>query len=189
MTTKEQERKAIEQIRKIVEGLGENSYVGTAMEGVLEVAEQNIEYDAAFSLKGEKELAEKKEKEQAEIAQNLNKELEALKERCEHVADRHQEELKRLTKQLQEAQALVGKYEMPKEMFEGLYWTISEAKGQAEKDMMEAAITMAGYVGEDTVSTNIHEAAKRFREKRAKAAKCKELLKMLNEKYEIALLA
>lgn len=59
MTTKEQERKAIEQIRKIVEGLGENSYVGTAMEGVMEVAEQNIECDAAFSLKREAEIAEK----------------------------------------------------------------------------------------------------------------------------------
>ena len=28
MTTKDQERQAIEEIRKIVEGLGENSYVG-----------------------------------------------------------------------------------------------------------------------------------------------------------------
>lgn len=42
MTTKDQERQAIEKIRKIVEGLGENSYVGFAMEGVLELAEDNI---------------------------------------------------------------------------------------------------------------------------------------------------
>ena len=34
MTTKDQERQAIEEIRKIVEGLGENSYVGFAMEGL-----------------------------------------------------------------------------------------------------------------------------------------------------------
>ena len=33
MTTKDQERQAIEKIRKIVEGLGENSYVGFAMDG------------------------------------------------------------------------------------------------------------------------------------------------------------
>ena len=32
MTTKDQERQAIEEIRKIVEGLGENSYVGFAMD-------------------------------------------------------------------------------------------------------------------------------------------------------------
>lgn len=34
MTTKDQERQAIEKIRKIVEGLGENSYVGFAMDGM-----------------------------------------------------------------------------------------------------------------------------------------------------------
>lgn len=45
MTTKEQERKALEQIRKIVDGLGENSYVATAFEGCFEVAEENIEND------------------------------------------------------------------------------------------------------------------------------------------------
>ena len=51
MTTKEQERQAIEKIRKIVEGLGENSYVGFAMEGVLELAEDNIREDTAYSMK------------------------------------------------------------------------------------------------------------------------------------------
>lgn len=44
MMTKEQERQAIQKIRKIVEGMGENSYLATAMEGVLETAEENIEY-------------------------------------------------------------------------------------------------------------------------------------------------
>ena len=51
MTTKDQERKAVEKIRKIVEELGENSYVGFAMEGVLELAEDNIREDTAYSMK------------------------------------------------------------------------------------------------------------------------------------------
>lgn len=53
MTTKDQERQAIEKIRKIVEGLGENSYVGFAMEGVLELAKallDEIENEALFNL-------------------------------------------------------------------------------------------------------------------------------------------
>lgn len=58
MTTKAQERKALEQIRKIVESLGEQSYIGTALEGCLEDADQNIEYDAAFSMKSRWETAE-----------------------------------------------------------------------------------------------------------------------------------
>lgn len=49
--TKDQERAAIKQIEKIVEELGENSYVGYVMEGVLELAEQNIEENAKNSPK------------------------------------------------------------------------------------------------------------------------------------------
>lgn len=51
MTTKEQERKALEQIRKIVEGLGKDSYIATAFEGAFEDAEYNIRDDAAYSMK------------------------------------------------------------------------------------------------------------------------------------------
>lgn len=58
MTSKEQERKALEQIRKIVEGLGEGSYIGTAFEGCFEIAEENIENDFACSMKQRKEAAE-----------------------------------------------------------------------------------------------------------------------------------
>lgn len=61
MTTKEQERQAIEKIRKIVEGLGENSYVGFAMEGVLELAEDNIREDTAYSMKKNAEIAWERE--------------------------------------------------------------------------------------------------------------------------------
>lgn len=50
MTTKEQERKALAKIRTIVAELGENSYIGTAFKGAWELAEQNIDDDAAFSV-------------------------------------------------------------------------------------------------------------------------------------------
>jgi len=59
MNTKEQERKALEQIKKIVAGLGEGSYIGTAFEGCFEVAEENIENDFACSMKQRAEAAER----------------------------------------------------------------------------------------------------------------------------------
>lgn len=59
MTMKEQERKALEQIKKIVAGLGEDSYIGTAFEGCFEIAENNIENDFACSMKQRAEAAEK----------------------------------------------------------------------------------------------------------------------------------
>lgn len=183
VATKEQERQAIAKIRKIVEGLGENSYVGTAMEGVLEVAEQNIDSDAAFSLKGEVEVAEKRRKEQSIIAQRLNMELEELKEKYEKLESRHQEARERIMKQLLELQAKKDQYEMPEKMFADLQRILEETLGQAEKSMDEAAVLMAGYVGEDNVSENIHDAAKKFREQRSKAALCKVLREELIKRY------
>ena len=59
MTTKNQERKALEQIRKIVENLGDDSYIGTAFEGCFEIAEENINNDFACSMKERAEAAEK----------------------------------------------------------------------------------------------------------------------------------
>jgi len=59
MTTKEQERKALAQIKKIIEGLGEDSYIGTAFEGCFEIAAENIENDWACSMKQRAESAEK----------------------------------------------------------------------------------------------------------------------------------
>lgn len=51
MTTKQQEREALAKIKKIVEGLGEDSYVAIAFEGCFEIAEENIENDFACSMK------------------------------------------------------------------------------------------------------------------------------------------
>lgn len=58
--TKEQERKAVEKIRKIVNELGNGSYVGIALEGCLEDAESNIENDFADSMKSRFEHSEKR---------------------------------------------------------------------------------------------------------------------------------
>lgn len=49
--TKDQEREALEKIKAIVEALGPDSYIGTALEGCFEIAERNIENDFACSMK------------------------------------------------------------------------------------------------------------------------------------------
>lgn len=76
MTTKEQERKALAQIRKIVESLGEDSYVGTAFDGCFEDAEENIENDFAMSYKDRYERRDME-------ADRLEKEIVGLKNELE----------------------------------------------------------------------------------------------------------
>ncbi|MBQ4447474.1 MAG: hypothetical protein II897_04185 [Clostridia bacterium] len=58
--TKEQERKALEEIRKIVDSLGKDSYIATAFEGCFEDAEENIDNDFALSWKNRAEVAGKR---------------------------------------------------------------------------------------------------------------------------------
>jgi len=57
MPTKEQERKALAKIREIVESLGEDSYIGTALDGCLDDAAENIENDFALSMRERYETA------------------------------------------------------------------------------------------------------------------------------------
>lgn len=80
MVTKEQERKALDKIRKIVAELGEDSYVATAFEGCFEVAEQNIDNDWACSLKQQVESRDKEIHNLQLENSNLRLDLKAEKE-------------------------------------------------------------------------------------------------------------
>ena len=59
MTTKQEERNALAKIRKIVESLGDNSYVGFAFLGAFEIAESNIDNDFADSCRDYMDKASK----------------------------------------------------------------------------------------------------------------------------------
>lgn len=82
MTTKEQERKALAQIRKIVEGLGQDSYIGTAFEGCFEIAEENIENDFACSMKQRAESAERMLATASSELRDLKASVAELTEKC-----------------------------------------------------------------------------------------------------------
>lgn len=85
MTTKEQERKALEQIRKIVAGLGENSYIATAFEGCFEIAEQNIDNDFACSMKQRWEKAEADSEYFNDVANHEAAEVQRLEKKIEQL--------------------------------------------------------------------------------------------------------
>ena len=80
MATKEQERKALEQIKQIIAGLGKVSYIGMAMEGMIEDAEENIENDFALSMKDRYEGEKKKVDLLADDLEAADKEIKRLKD-------------------------------------------------------------------------------------------------------------
>lgn len=109
MTTKEQERRALEQIRKIVESLGENSYIGTAFEGCFEIAEENIENDFACSMKQRREAAEAAEDSLREKVRDLESKIKIL-ETSQSIARTEQEEAQRVNNILRDRAELAEQH-------------------------------------------------------------------------------
>lgn len=98
--SKEEERKALNKIKKIVDELGENSYIGAAFDGCFEIAEDNIGNDFCCSMKQRTEAAEKRESEsQRKIAlfedklKKLEKDSKANLELAHLVAEKKEKEI------------------------------------------------------------------------------------------------
>ena len=89
MTTKEQERKALAQIEKIIKGLGEDSYIGKAFEGCFEIAEDNINNDFWNSMKDQRDTCYKGERAAREKAQELRVKVKALEKRAEDAENQY----------------------------------------------------------------------------------------------------
>lgn len=101
MATKDQERAALELIRRTVESLGEDSYVGRALDGCLDLAQENIDKDWGLSMleraeKAEQELLQVKaywglhDQQTSEQIRDLNAEIRWLEVRLDRMPDRDQ---------------------------------------------------------------------------------------------------
>lgn len=93
ITTKEQERAVLEKIKKIVEDLGENSYVGTAFEGCFEIAEDNIANDLSCSMMQKADAACNDMFYFKDLAEHLSKELDSAQKLVQHLQKKLDSEL------------------------------------------------------------------------------------------------
>ena len=98
MATKEQELKALQQIRKIVSGLGDDSYIATAFEGCFEIAEENIQNDWACSMKQRAESAEHKLEVSEERINNLKARIDNLDRMYQSTIAEQEQKIKQLKK-------------------------------------------------------------------------------------------
>lgn len=143
MTTKEQERAAVEKIRKIIEELGENSYVGFAMEGVLELVEENIREDTAYSMKKRAELIE----ERAREAEKENKLLKAELGTAKKITEENNKVIAKLKADVCELKA----NEVPEELIKEMYSMAYDKEAEMIEKMEKTADQMAdaSIAGED----------------------------------------
>lgn len=119
MTTKQEEYKALEKIKKIVDSLGENSYIGTAFAGCFEVARQNIDFDWGCSLKERAESAEEELEEcKAELKDTINQMQEKYSELASEYSDL-EESYKMLKKHYRQLQDCFNEEEEKRMELEG----------------------------------------------------------------------
>ena len=91
--TKEQERKQLEKIARLIEETGADSYISTAFYGCIENARRNIEEDAAYSSGEYVETLQARIKDLEESLQRARETAEALKnalptsEECREIRD------------------------------------------------------------------------------------------------------
>lgn len=114
--TKQQEREALDKIRKIVDQLGPDSYLATTFEGCFDLAAENINNDWACSMAGRARRAEKRAEEaeekriEAELGYNrlvdklaeAEKDYEAAHAAAHAVAEEKDAEIAKLKARIQE---------------------------------------------------------------------------------------
>lgn len=102
--TKQQERDALEKIRKIVEQLGPDSYLATAFEGCFDLAAENIDNDWACSMADRARRAEKRAAELEDKLAESVKDYEAAHAAAHAVAEEKDAEIAKLKTQLAQMQ-------------------------------------------------------------------------------------
>jgi len=113
MSTKDQERKALEQIKKIIEGLGPDSYLDMTFKGVIEQAADNIENDFASNYMEMYESATAALEEMKRDAAGDQKTIEELRQynrTLSQQSDTKSDRIDELNKKLHDAAGEISEY-------------------------------------------------------------------------------
>lgn len=135
--TKEQERETLEKIKEMIAELGPQSYLATAFEGCFEDAEQNIEDDAAYSMKARLEIQAQRAIERGHEVDRLKADIAAAQSKIEILQsqfDFASQHIKKLERQ-----------QLPTWLHGSIYSLVAEEVGIAQKQMEQSAETMAHY--------------------------------------------
>lgn len=154
MTTNEQERNALEQIRSIIEELGPDSYIGIAFEGCIQDAVENIENDWACSWKQRAEAIDKELDDRAAYIIKIQQELEKQKARADEAEKRYNE--------LKARQLKPDDLDDFEQMLNGSIYECEKNMEQAARTIVDMADTPTDIAFQNAV--NIHRRNKQKRQ-------------------------
>lgn len=170
--TKQQERDTLEAIKRMVEELGPQSYLATAFEGCFRDAEDNIDDDAAYSMKARYESSEEKLREMSGNYVAAKRDATVLKEQLE-VA---QGKIEELETQLTDTK----KRMMPDWLYKRLWTLVTGEAEKARKGMADSAETMVSYA-ECPTDIAFTSAVESYRRDKERAESCEQMAAALNE--------
>jgi len=160
LATKEQERETLEKIKAMVAELGPRSYLKTAFEGVFEVAEMNIDEDAAYNFPGRVNILEERLR---EVGSELNS--------AKRDNDATQKALEGAHAQLSAAQeqiAALKRQQLPEELRRDLWVMVTGEAEASRARMAEAADKMV--IGADNPGCVLFkDSIARYRAEKARA--------------------
>lgn len=161
--TKDQERETLEKIKAMVAELGPQSYLKTAFEGVYEVAEMNIDEDAAYSFPGRVNILEEQLREMGSKYNVARSDVEVLRSQLDHA---------------QEQADALKKQQLPVWLHSAVYGLASEELATSKARMEQAAKTMA-YYAEAPQDIAFAEAVKGYRAAKERREVCEQIVKGL----------
>lgn len=135
LATKDQERETLEKIKAMVAELGPQSYLKTAFEGVFEIAEMNIDEDAAYNFPGRVNILEEQLR---EVGSELNS--------AKRDSDATQKAFEGAHAQLSAAQeqiAALKRQQLPEQLRRDLWVMVTDEAAASRARMAKAADNMA----------------------------------------------
>ena len=133
--TKEQEREALEKIKAMVAELGPQSYLATAFEGCFEDAEQNIEDDAAYSMKARLEIQAQRAIDRGHEVDRLKADLAAAQSKVENLQSQFDFASQHIKKR--------ERQQLPEQLWRDLWAMVTDEAAASRARMAEAADKMA----------------------------------------------
>lgn len=177
--TKAQERETLEKIKAMVAELGPNSYLKTAFDGVFEDAEQNIEDDAAYSMKARLEL-------QAQRAINLGYEVDRLKAEIKKLNGgideliQKDEERKVAIIRLEAERDEIKKHVLPALLYRDA-WTLATDEAEVARARMEETAEIMAHFAETPQDIAFKSAVENYRKAKARRFFCTRIAERLDE--------
>ena len=158
--TKEQERETLEKIKAMVAELGPDSYLKTAFTGVYEIAEMNIDDDAAYNFPGRVELIEEQLKEMGSKYNAAKRDADALQK----ALDTAEAQLAAALEQI----ATLKRQHLPEALRRDL-WVMTTTEAEASRARMAKAAEQMAVGADNPGCVLFKDAVTLYRAEKARA--------------------